>query len=145
MCKERFGVKVVGGKAQRGPSRRQKKCTDLRKEIKLLTEKYANAPDKEKLEIKTKQQEQLKRLRLAKRAETLRKNRKEFSKNCGKFLNNPYSFARNVIAPRPHGNLNSSKEIVEDHIKKAHEDKNREKILQPLENEKNIHRTNYTI
>ena len=52
MCKEWFGVKVVGGKAQRGPSRRQKKCTDLRKEIKLLTEKYANAPDKEKLEIK---------------------------------------------------------------------------------------------
>ena len=59
------------------------------------------------------QKEKLKELRLAKRAESLRKGRKKFSKNCNDFLSHPFDFARDVVAPKPKGRLESSKETVE--------------------------------
>ena len=63
----------------------------------------------------------MRKLRLAKRAETLRKGRKLFTRNCNAFLSHPYDFARNVIAPKPKGNLKSSKEEVGTHLRNAHE------------------------
>merc|ERR1712240_375390 len=47
--KERCGVKEVKQKTQpSGPSKRQMKCNNLRKEIKKLTRAYKNAPEEEK-------------------------------------------------------------------------------------------------
>ena len=79
-----------------------------------------NAEEKEKEAIKQLQGDKLQKLRLAKRAETLRKGRKKFSKNCNSFLSQPFEFARNVIAPRPTGNLKSSKNKVEDYLRQTH-------------------------
>ena len=66
------------------------------------------------------QEEKIKELRLAKRAESARKRRRKFAKNCNDFLSHPFEFARNVIAPKPRGTLESSKEEVEQHLKAAH-------------------------
>ena len=68
----------------------------------------------------------MKKLRLARRAESLRKSRKEFSRNCRDFLSQPYAFARNIISPKPSGELQSSQEEVQNYLKAAHGDENRE-------------------
>ena len=124
LCKERFGLKEEkeekSGKV--GPSKRQQKCRQLRKEINKLKETFNEAEEEEKEAIKQLQEEKLQKLRLAKRAETLRKGRKKFTKNCSAFLSQPFEFARNVIAPKPKGNLKSSKEEVENHLQKVHRD-----------------------
>ncbi len=129
MCLERFGPSEKEGKKQApaGPSRRQKKCTKLREEINLLKKAVKNAPDNEKDAIKELQNEKLKKLRLAKRAETLKKNRKKYSANCREFLSQPYNFARNVLSPSPKGDMESSKEEVEQFLEKAHSDQDRDK------------------
>ena len=129
LCRERFGAKVNReSKPQTsGPSKRQVKCQKLRSEINQLKETYRNAPEEEKEAIKQLQDDKLKRLRLAKRAETMKRNRKKFSKNCNKFLSQPFEFAREVIAPKPKGQLQSNKEEVETHLKKSHSDPERER------------------
>ena len=124
MCKERFGVKETSASQKRpsGPSKRQRKCKKLREEINQLKQTYQEAPQEEKEGINELQKEKLKKLRLAKRAESLKKSRKKFSANCKEFLGQPYQFARNLLAPKPRGELKSTKEEVEQHLKAAHSD-----------------------
>ena len=68
----------------------------------------------------------IKELRLAKRAETMKNNRKKLSKNSSDFLTQPFEFARKTIAPKPTGDLQSSKDEVEAHLRKTHSDESRE-------------------
>ena len=44
------------------------------------------------------------------------------SRNCSEFLSQPFDFARKVIAPKPRGEMKSSKTEVENHLHKAHSD-----------------------
>merc|ERR1712096_387799 len=102
MCKERFGTKEnhsKNAKCTKGPSRRQKKCKALREEIKKLQSAAQQAPEEEKQAIYQLHKQKLKSLRLAKRAESLRKGRKKFSKNCSEFRSQPFEFSRKVISP----------------------------------------------
>ena len=92
----------------------------LRKEIKALKKTYFDAPPEEKDAIKELQEESLRKLRLAKRADLIRKNRKIFTSNCNKFLSQPFAFAREVLNPKPKGELKSSQQAVEKHLKDAH-------------------------
>ena len=124
--KERFGIKEKRAEKEthtRGPSRRQRKCTRLREEINKLKEAYANAGEDQKDGIGQLQSEKLRQLRITKRAESIRKNRQKFVKNCNKFLSQPFDFAREVISPRPRGDIASSKQETEEHLKRAHGDK----------------------
>ena len=121
MCKERFGVKEGKNESTKsGPSKRQLKCAKLRKEINELKNAYKGAPISEKVAIQELNSAKLRQLRLAKRAESIRKHRKNFSSNCKDFLKQPYRFSREVIAPRPKGKLESTKEEVEAHLEKSH-------------------------
>ena len=136
MSKERFGVKepATGVKKQpAGPSKRQRKCKKLRDEINLLKAAYNNAPEVEKEGIKELQSEKLKKLRLAKRAETLKQNRKKFSSNCREFLGQPFQFARKILSPKPKGDLQSTKEEVEQHLMEAHSNPDKGKEREDLE------------
>ena len=131
MGKERFGYKNQERKANTnfGPSRRQKRCEDLRQDINKLKKAYYDAPIEEKKAIQELQQEKLKQLRLAKRAESLRKNRRKMAKNSSNFLRQPFQFAREVIKPKPKGNLENTQEEVETFLKDAHSDKERNEPL----------------
>ena len=123
--KERFGTKEKKdreNKQSSGPSRRQMKCKRLREEINMLKEAFMNADEDQKEGIGQLQVEKLRLLRLTKRAETIRKNRQKYVKNCNKFLSQPFEFAREVISPRPKGDIKSSKQDTEEHLKKAHGD-----------------------
>ena len=119
MCKERFGVKELSiqKKPSAGPSKRQRKCVRLREEINKLKQAYNDAPQEEKEGIAELQREKIKTLRLAKRAESLKQSRKKFSSNCKDFLGQPYQFARNLLSPKPKGELESTKDEVEKHLK----------------------------
>ena len=93
VAKERFGLKEDKQKPKSvGPSRRQKKCSKLREEINKLKEAYTNAPEEEKEGIDQLQKEKLKKLRLRKRAESIKQKRKKSSRNCTKFLSQPFDF-----------------------------------------------------
>ena len=127
LAKDRFKEKEIKRKAQpAGPSKRQKKCKELREEIKLLKEAYKNALEEEKEAINQLQQEKLKKLRLKKRTESLKQRRKKFSRNCTEFLSQPFNFSRNIIAPKPKGEMKSSKTDVENHLHKAHSDQRKD-------------------
>ena len=125
MGKDKFGTKEMGKKKEgegeaKGPTRRQRNCKRLREEINQLKENYNSAKEEEKEGIQQLQEDKLRELRLAKRAESLKKSRKRYTKNCNAFLSNPFDFAREVIAPKPKGKLSSTKEETEDFLKKAH-------------------------
>ena len=126
--KERFGVKKEEKKAPQtgGPSRRQQKSKRLRQEINELKKAYEEAPAVEKDAINQLHEEKLKALRLTKRAETMRQNRRKFSRNCNEFLGQPFEFARKIIAPKPRGEMKSNKQEVQEHLQKAHSDPKRE-------------------
>ena len=135
MGKERFGYKNIEKKPNQpsGPSRRQRHCLQLRQDINNLKRAYYEAPQDEKKAIQELQQEKLKQLRLSKRAETLRKNRRKLTKNSSSFLRQPFQFAREVINPKPKGNLESSKEEVETFLENAHNDPGRNEPLPSLD------------
>ena len=99
-----------------------------------MTETYKNAPDEEKEAINQLQKEKLKNLRLMKRAESIKQNRKKFSKNCSEFLSQPYDFARKIIAPKPRGVMKSSKADVEKQLHDAHGDQGKEEERKIPEN-----------
>ena len=120
---DRFGAKEAKQKTQSsGPSKRQKKCKTVREEIKRLKETHKNAPEEEKEAINQLQQEKLKNLRLMKRAESIKQNRKKYSRNCSEFLSQPFDFARKNIAPKPRGEMKSSKADIEKQLQDAHGD-----------------------
>ena len=81
MCVERFGIQEKKTAVAKGPSRRQKQVSQLRAEIKKLNKTIQSAPEEEKEAIKELQRDKLRNLRLKKRAESLRKNRRKFRKN----------------------------------------------------------------
>ena len=98
---------------------------ELREEINKLKKAYKKAPEEEKEGIDQLQQEKLKKLRLKKRAESIKQNRKKLSRNCTEFLSQPYDFARNIVAPKPTGEMKSSKDEVEKQLHNAHSDQSK--------------------
>jgi len=126
MVTERFGFYEREATTTTGPSRRSH-ITNLRAEIKLLDKAVKSAPEEEKEGIKELQKEKLRSLRLKKRAESIRKNRRKFRKNCSEFLSQPYKFGRNLLNPKPKGVLKSTKEEVEEYLHNVHSDPDREK------------------
>ena len=81
MCKERFSIKKpsIVKKQPAGPSKRQRKCMQLREGINRLKQAYKKAPPEK--EANDELQMELKKLRPKKRAESLKQNRKKFSSN----------------------------------------------------------------
>ena len=69
------------------------------------------------------QQDKIKELRLAKRAESIKKTKKYSSD----FLRQPFEFSREVIAPKPKGKMSSTKEETESYLKEAHSSPGKER------------------
>ena len=99
----------------------------MRQEIKTLKQAYLQAAEEEKEGVKRLQEDKLRELRLAKRAESLMKKRKAYAKNCNAFLSQPYQFARDQIDPKLNGKLQSSKEEVENYSQEVHGNQEKEK------------------
>ena len=126
MGRDRFGEREVKQKSKpAGPSNRQKKCKKLRDEINKLKGAYKEAPEEEREGIDQLQREKIRELRLKKRAESIKQNRRKLSRNCNEFLSQPFDFSRKIIAPKPKGEMKSDKIEVEKHLHNAHSDPSR--------------------
>ena len=68
-----------------------------------------------------------------KRAESIRKRRRKYKNNSEEFRKQPYNFARKVLDPQVQGELESSKEEVQEFLRKSHSDEHREKELGSME------------
>ena len=133
MGKDRFGVVRKHRPTETQPvilNRRQTKIAALRVECRKLTKQYKQATEEEKIglsQLRNGIREQLQSLR---RAENNKKNRKKRSKTRAEFINNPYQFSKKLLQDKVSGNLTSTKEEVENHLKGVHSDPDR---LKPLD------------
>ena len=133
LCLERFGEEEPIKKRSRNPSRRQTKCQKLRQQINEHKEKWRRATTKEREQLEELQEENIRHLRILKRAESIRKRRRKYKNNSEEFRKQPYNFARKVLDPQIQGELESSKEEVEEFLRKSHSDEDREKELESIE------------
>ena len=130
---EKFGEESPEGKKKWRPPTGVTKCQTLRKQIKDLNEAYQEASESEKSGIKALHEERLKQLRLQKREESAKQKRRKTKENTENFYKQPYAFARKVLDPEVQGNLESTKEEVEEFLKAAHGDDRREEDLGEVE------------
>ena len=68
-------------------------------------------------------------MRLLKRAESLKQNRKKFKRNSENFISQPFAFAKKVLTPEIKGKLTDTKEEVEKHLRDTYCDKEKEEDL----------------
>ena len=133
VCLDRFGEVESGKKRSGKPSRRQNKGQKLREQIKALQSAWKEAPEEEKEGIQVLQRESIKKLRLLKRAESIRLKRKKNKENTDSFYKQPFNFARKVLDPEIKGSLESTKEEVEEFLRKTHSDSSRDEELGEVE------------
>ena len=69
-----------------------------------------------------------------KRAESIKHNRKKYSKNCSEFLSQPFDFARKNITIKPRGEMKNSKADVDKHFQDAHGDQSKTEERKITEN-----------
>ena len=133
LCLERFGEVESAKKRAANPSRRQTKGRKLREQISDLKNAWKEATEEEKPGIQQLQEEQIRKLRLLKRAESLKARRKKYKENTESFYKQPYLFARKVLDPEVKGDLKSSKEEVEEFLLRTHSDSKRNEELGNVE------------
>ena len=127
-CIGRFGEESSGKKSWK-PSRRQTRGEKMRQEIKALKDAYLEAPVEEKEAIKELQADSVRKLRLFKRAESIRQKSRKKKENTESFYKQPFAFTRRVLDPEVKGNLTSTREEVEEYLNKTHSDARREEEL----------------
>ena len=129
---ERFGAKAPVSKKQSsaGPSRRQRKCTQLRTELKNLKKAYFEATEKQKPAVEELQIQTRRELKLLRKAEAIRKNRKQGKELREKFTKEPFKVAKEILSDPIKGQLRSTKEEVEEFLKEAHSDSRREEKME---------------
>ena len=87
-----------------------KECaTKFREEIKILNKTYSETLREERGAIKKIQNAKLKKLRLAKWAESIKQNRTTSYAKCHGFPSQPLTFSGNILSAKPKGNLERSK------------------------------------
>ncbi|XP_069114421.1 uncharacterized protein [Argopecten irradians] len=127
---ERFGTEekeIRGGNNRE--NRREKEIGNIRRELRALKKQFREASDVQKqpiIELTHGLRERLKTLR---RAETNRRNRKERSRKRTSFVTNPFQFVKKLFGSKGSGKLVSSKEEVEEHLRKTHSDPRRAEDL----------------
>ncbi|XP_056314571.1 uncharacterized protein LOC130229674 [Danio aesculapii] len=135
MGADRFGKKELKVKAgiQLKENRRMKEIAILRGDLRRLRKVFREAPANEKpalSEIRDNLRERIKTLR---RAECHRRDRRKRMKAQTEFIKNPFRYLSNILGDVRSGQLEATKEEVEDHLRQAHSDPRREKGLGEME------------
>ena len=126
MCKERFGVrKKEAQKTQKTDNRREKQIKTWRKEVKDLTKRFRTAHEEEKAGLADLTSEIREKIRRARRAEQIRKQKKQRGRKRSQFIQDPFKFTKTLLGGEKSGKLMSSKEEVETHLRETHSDSRR--------------------
>ncbi|XP_052240804.1 uncharacterized protein LOC127851227 [Dreissena polymorpha] len=124
--KERFGVTPSERKQTTvAKNRRQIEIEKLRKDLRNLGNQYRQASELEKIGLQELRDHTRRRLQDLRKAERIRKARREKARQRSRFLSNPYGFSKEILEEKKAGQLNCSKEEVEEHLKNTHSDQAR--------------------
>ncbi|KAI8485155.1 hypothetical protein Bbelb_370800 [Branchiostoma belcheri] len=133
LARERFGVEEKKKKSQqttKQPNRREREIRQLRREIKALNKKYKRGPASEKEGIKQLTCQLRERLCRLRRAENVRKQRKQRANKRAQFVRDPFRFTKSLLGEAKSGRLASGREEVEEFLREAHNDELRHEALE---------------
>ncbi|XP_015240280.1 PREDICTED: uncharacterized protein LOC107091067 [Cyprinodon variegatus] len=102
----------------------------MRREIKSLSKQFKNAPTEEREGIKDLTSQIRDRLSRLRRAESLRKKRRDREKKRAQFIKDPFQFTRALLGEAKSGKLTSPREEVEAFLEETHSDSFRNQNLE---------------
>ena len=122
VCQDRFGIVERKNTPKNKPNHREERVNQIRKELRILRNRWKTRQEREKEGIKQLRDELREKLKSKRRAEYYRKNRKKKGKARQRFINNPYKFTSELLGKPKGGTLESTMEEVEEHLKQTHSD-----------------------
>ena len=133
-CKNKFGIiqKTITKKPAK--PRRQKEIEEIRRQKKDIRRQWKAAQDQHQKDgLKDIWNQLKKRHSELCKAERTRKRKREQQKCKQDFIRAPFQFARKLFEQPKSGNLQASKEELEDHLRKTYSDKRRHEELEDIE------------
>ncbi|XP_038130124.1 uncharacterized protein LOC119776004 [Cyprinodon tularosa] len=125
-CKDRFGEIVSRQRSiQREKGRREKEILQLVQRRRQLRKSWRKATLVEKEGLKALWEEVRKRLALLRRAERIRKRSKRKQKERASFFKDPFKHARQLLEEKKTGKLETTREQLEQHVRKQYSDPQR--------------------
>ena len=94
-----------------------------------LKKSYMVSSQDQQEEINELETEVRQKLRIERKAERVRKERKKKQKNIEEFRTNPYEQAKKILNDTVEGSLQDTKEVVEKHLEVTHSDERKEEEL----------------
>ena len=130
----RFGILEKKKKqALKEPSRRQREIKRLRQELRSLRKRWKKADVDEKEGLAELRDQVRQKLGSLRRAEYQRRKRKEKERQRKTFFKNPYQFTKGLFSQSKNGELQVSKEVLEEHLKKTYSDESRSRPMPDIE------------
>ena len=126
---EKNGKKTDGGK-KGGPSRRERRIVELRKEKKKLRRQWLDAEEGAKEGLKVLYEEIKRKHRGVMREQRRVERKKEVRKTRKQFLDDPYKFAKSLFTESKTGKMECTKEELEKHLADTYNDPRREEELE---------------
>ncbi|XP_052281250.1 uncharacterized protein LOC127878762 [Dreissena polymorpha] len=116
---------TVERKLRTAKNRRQIKIEKLRKDLRNLGNQYRQASELEKMGLQKLRDHTRRRLQDLRKSERIRKARREKARQRSRFLSYPYGLSKETLEEKKAGQLNGSKEEVEEHLKNTISDQAR--------------------
>ena len=137
-AEDRFGLekpasRKSGGEASEkkgGPSRRERKIAEVRREKKRLRKQWLQAEESVKAGLKSLYEEIKRKHRELLREQRRVERKKEVKETRKKFLEDPYKFAKGLFTESKGGKLECPKEELEKHLAQTYNDARRDEELQ---------------
>ena len=115
--------------ALKEPSRRQREIKRLRQELRSLRKRWKKADVDEKEGLAELRDQVRKKLGFLRRAEYQRRKKKEKERQRKPFFKNPYQFTKGLFSQSKNGELQVSKEVLEEHLRKTYSDESRSRPM----------------
>ncbi len=124
VCADRFGIKTRKEKVERnsGPNRRQREIAVLRKELRNLRRLWRNASAYDKEGLAQLREDARKRLLSLRKAENSAKKKRQRVRERETFVKNPYQYASKLLGKSKSGDLECTREELENHLSRVHND-----------------------
>lgn len=132
---DRFGKKEPKAKTNTQPkeSRRLKEIAILRGDLRRLRKAFREAAGDERPALKEIRDNLRERIKILRRAECHRRDRKRRMKERTDFTKNPFKYLTKLLGDVRSGELKATKEEVEEHLRQVHSDPRREDSLEEME------------
>ena len=131
VAKERFGLmdQRIKKAATPSPNRRERQIKAIRNNLRSLKKQYRSATEFQRLGLQQVRDMERERLMNLRKAESLRRKRKDNARTRAAFTANPFKFTKGLLDGEKSGKLECSKAEIEKHLEDTHNDSNRDNPL----------------